>query len=1018
MKTIEERQKLFENPTGEYRAKPFWSWNGKLDKEELKRQIEIMKEMGFGGYFMHSRTGLETEYLGEEWFSLINACADDGYAKGMEAWIYDEDRWPSGSAGGLVTQDIQYRAMYLEMICRQDTEWKTAIRKGNTVAVFACVLNDGIYQNARELCYGDVLLPEETALVFRIRYSELKEDYNGFCYLNTMNRAATEKFLDATHEQYRKKCEDRLGSRIRGVFTDEPHRGGLFTDFAEGEPNAVPYTPGLFNEFEKRFGYPLKEHLPELFLRRREKDISKVTRDYVELCQELFLENFAQPYQEWCRKHQMIFTGHALHENSLSTQTVPQGSLMRFYEYMDYPGIDLLGEPDECHWIAKQVDSVARQLDKKKVLSEMYACIGWQATFETYKNVGDWQTLFGVNFRCPHLSWYTMKGQSKRDYPASILHQSGWYPEYHYVEDYFARIHAALDGRKAVTELLVLNPIESVWARAYAGAFQGIKGKDSEILRLEQQYADTFRFLQENRIDFDYGEEDLLCRHGRIEDGKLWIGSCSYRKVLVSGMDIMRGTTLKILQKLKAMGGTVIFAGAVPTYIDTLPSTEAEDFAKDCRMVPFEKNAVADACSCGREVLAEGEGSEKLYARIFEGEKDCMILLLNMDRKQELLELTICLGEGETVERWNPRNGKITVPPYWKEDGKLKLRIDLEGGGERLYRITEEKRELPVQENQVWGDLQELPTQFSYELTEPNICVLDQVKIRPENGKYISKREVLKADQALRDQMGLPHRGGTMLQPWYQKKHCQGQEQKGQRIELIYQIESEICPKKTVLVTESLSEISKITVNGQEVSLESQGHWIDCCFDELFLPEGLLQKGSNEIVIRMRYNQTSGLEAVYLLGDFGVWIDGEQLRIDSLPEKLSLGDVSVQGLPFYSGTIKYVVNALKEVYAKVRLQGFGGALAKLQGYGENEETILAFRPYEGAICGLQNISIVLTRRNTFGPFHRPLHLPGKNEPLYFVTEGEQWTEDYVLVKQGLLKMPEIRLEEKQWCKRN
>ena len=53
-------RKIIENPTAEYRAKPFWSWNGKLEKKELLRQIEILKEMGFGGFFMHSRTGLET----------------------------------------------------------------------------------------------------------------------------------------------------------------------------------------------------------------------------------------------------------------------------------------------------------------------------------------------------------------------------------------------------------------------------------------------------------------------------------------------------------------------------------------------------------------------------------------------------------------------------------------------------------------------------------------------------------------------------------------------------------------------------------------------------------------------------------------------------------------------------------------------------------------------------------------------------------------------------------------------
>lgn len=61
---IEDREQLFENPAGEYRGRPFWAWNGKLTEEELLRQIDIFGQMGFSGFFMHSRTGLETEYLG------------------------------------------------------------------------------------------------------------------------------------------------------------------------------------------------------------------------------------------------------------------------------------------------------------------------------------------------------------------------------------------------------------------------------------------------------------------------------------------------------------------------------------------------------------------------------------------------------------------------------------------------------------------------------------------------------------------------------------------------------------------------------------------------------------------------------------------------------------------------------------------------------------------------------------------------------------------------------------------
>ena len=83
--THSELVKLFENPTTEYKGKPFWSWNGELDRDELIRQTHVMGEMGFGGHFMHSRAGLITEYLGDEWFDHINAVADESERLGLEA---------------------------------------------------------------------------------------------------------------------------------------------------------------------------------------------------------------------------------------------------------------------------------------------------------------------------------------------------------------------------------------------------------------------------------------------------------------------------------------------------------------------------------------------------------------------------------------------------------------------------------------------------------------------------------------------------------------------------------------------------------------------------------------------------------------------------------------------------------------------------------------------------------------------------------------------------------------------
>ena len=107
------QKELFKNPTSEYRGTPFWALNSHLTKEEMCRQIDIFKEMGLGGFHLHVRTGLENEYLSQEYMELMKDAVDKAKSEDMLAWLYDEDRWPSGAAGGLVTKDEKYRGRCL-----------------------------------------------------------------------------------------------------------------------------------------------------------------------------------------------------------------------------------------------------------------------------------------------------------------------------------------------------------------------------------------------------------------------------------------------------------------------------------------------------------------------------------------------------------------------------------------------------------------------------------------------------------------------------------------------------------------------------------------------------------------------------------------------------------------------------------------------------------------------------------------------------------------------------------------
>ena len=106
-------KELFKAPTSEYRCTPFWAWNCELDADELCREIDFMKEMGMGGFHMHCRAGMSTKYLSDEFMELIKTCNEKAKRENMLAWLYDEDKWPSGFAGGYVTKNPEFRQKYL-----------------------------------------------------------------------------------------------------------------------------------------------------------------------------------------------------------------------------------------------------------------------------------------------------------------------------------------------------------------------------------------------------------------------------------------------------------------------------------------------------------------------------------------------------------------------------------------------------------------------------------------------------------------------------------------------------------------------------------------------------------------------------------------------------------------------------------------------------------------------------------------------------------------------------------------
>ena len=210
----------FKNIDKKYRPVPFWSWNEKLNVPETLRQVGLMDDAGIGGFFMHARGGLQTEYMGEEWFENVTACVEDAEKRGMHAWAYDENGWPSGFGGGVVNgKGIKYQQKYLRVrTFTPDLEDP----KGDNV--ICCFENYCFYY-----------------------------DVNPF-YVDTLDGEVIADFIHEIYEPYYAK----YGSNFDGFFTDEP----------QISRNGIPWSFILPAEYEKAYGEPIYDHLSELFVAR------------------------------------------------------------------------------------------------------------------------------------------------------------------------------------------------------------------------------------------------------------------------------------------------------------------------------------------------------------------------------------------------------------------------------------------------------------------------------------------------------------------------------------------------------------------------------------------------------------------------------------------------------------------------------------------------------------------------------------------------------------------------------
>lgn len=962
--------KEFRNPPKEYRAIPFWSWNDKLDPEFLRWQIREMDKVGLGGYFMHARGGLQTEYLSEEWMECIAACIDEGNKTGMQSWCYDEEGWPSGFAGGIVTEmGDKYHVRWLEI---QEYDEKTPLDDQVLGIYILC----GQTNKVKFISPGS-----QVSLSDKQKAAIIKHKSNPY-YIDILNPEVVRAFIDSTYEKYYSRFKDEFGKGMPGFFTDEPQ-------YAKGK---IPWSYILPKRFKEKYGYDLIPVLAALFIEC--EGYEGVRYDFWSLVNELYVNSFGRKIYEWCEEHNCQLTGHVMMEDSIHAQMGASAGAMPFYEYMHIPGIDWLGRSISSPVIPKQVSSVANQLGKKFVLTETFALCGWNVSFEELKWIAEWQYVNGVNLMCQHLEGYTLRGLRKRDYPPSLFFQQSWWSEYKLFNDYFARLGVLLTSGKDGSNVLLLHPIKSGWI-AY-------NSHNSESLeKIDKDFVEATKTLSDLHIGYHYGDETIIQRYGKIHNADFVVGLCSYKAVIMPSMISIDESTVDLLNDFIDRGGKVISIGDFPRFTSHQKKLEVlKDKVVHIKVCKDELYSYLKDIGIPKISIA-GEGGEipSIHYLQRDNDKEQIFFLVNHDQNKTF-DGVVSIPKKGRLRRINVENGEIEDLDFESQDGCTKVRLQFlpmqsyillfdqqESQKNRIEDINEDIKEKKI----------ELGRDWDIEKVGYNSLTLDYCEYRIDKGSWQGPVPVIKLMDILLERKSSCH---------IELKFC-------------FEVDMNLDKNKEFFLAIETADEFQILVNGIQAEYKDQGWWKDRAFKKVDIKEHV-KPGHNEVILKRTFYQAQKvydvlfgedvleteinkltfdveLESIYVVGDFGVvskspysygerravFTDGTFVIVD-MPSKVTKGDLTQQGFCFFADTIRLGQDldvTVEEDQSLILDIGKPDAVVSKVFVNDKPVKTLLWAPYCVDITdfvkpGLNRISIELFsgNRNLLGPHH---HIDGE-----------------------------------------
>lgn len=968
-----------------YRILSFWSLNGALTDSEIINQIEDMHEKNYGGFFLHARAGLETEYLSSEWFKICKTAIKTAERLDMEAWLYDENGWPSGFAGGLVPAlGDEFTAKHL---------FFTKALPLNQKIVLAAYKKSG--SGYSRLSDKDI---ESGELFCCLGY--LKG------YADLLNPKAVKAFIDFTHEKYKQEFGEYFGKTVKGIFTDEPQLVGKF-----------PFTFDYPEEFQKAYGYDFFSQAWKLYDDSLESRLFKYHTS--KLFARMFKENFTRQINDWCNKNNLIFTGHFSNEDGLCNQVRSNYNLMSHYDNMERPGIDFLGRRLTSAVLTKQVSDAAFISGKEVITSESFGCCGWDVTFNDLMWIAGYQAAFGINSIVTHLSAYSMKGRRKRDYPAFFSYQEPWWNIFGKLSEKICEINTFVSDGKRNSQIAVIHPVTGMWC---------LNGGAELISQESKHISNQFRLLVEYLIDI---QKDFLLlseeNFARFENDNniLRFGDIEISEVLIPETVSLESSTLEILKVFSQKGGRVTFINRYPALCE---GEECDGYR--------ELNA---------EIICNRRGLLEKYFLNVGYKEEAVFTDLNFGHLLSGLITSVRQYDEELrIFAMNPSKNDL-ITGYLKVKGEKQIYKNISGKNEILdafydgiftyAKITAFPNEClmftaidgkPIKGESSGFSIKKLHD-FKVALTDRNVLTIDRCDVYLNGNLLYKDCDPVKVTD---DLYKAAYESGEVSQ-----------------IKLIYKFYADFksgLPKNISVAAECDS--GDITVNG--VPATSNGEWFIDKAIKVFNLKNVVHNGENSVEIDFTIERPDELsetgdfegykniffynvepESIYITGDFSVipkgeildypegYITKEEFYITDSAD-LNYSEFTKQGLWFYRGKIELYTefdSFGKEQYLTFENPEFTAAEIFINGKNAGIVFSAPFRINITSFVekGKNTLNILLygSNRNTLGPHHhiaRNPHMVGvssfKGEKGFTdfiypqITEDSTYSHDYSFVR--------------------